>query len=172
MRSEWSTNLFLSLGSWSPHLSRWLVIIGERGYFDQFLLSTGLYVHLASRCPYPIIVYSLANNCRPTLVTLGGKVTTFQTQIFLFLNYIQNFLISKIPKICNVIPGNPVRKCNLIQQQITISLLLRGTPPSPPPPVITLSGFGCFSITWDKWNIPENMESKLNKKWTVNLMLT
>lgn len=34
----------------------------------------------------------------------------------------------------------------------------------PPPPVITLSGFGCFSITWDKWNIPENMESKLNKK--------
>lgn len=45
-------------------------------------------------------------------------------------------------------------------------------PPSPPPPVITLSGFGCFSITWDKWNIPENMESKLNKKWTVNLMLT
>lgn len=72
------------------------MIIGERGYFDQFLLSTGLYVHLASRCPYPIIVYSLANNCRPTLVTLGGKVTTFQTQIFLFLklypefSYLQN----------------------------------------------------------------------------------
>lgn len=43
---------------------------------------------------------------------------------------------------------------------------------SPPPPVITPSGFGCFSITWDKWDIPENMESKLNKKWTVNLMLT
>lgn len=45
-------------------------------------------------------------------------------------------------------------------------------PPLPPPPVITLSGFGYFSITWDKWNIPENMESKLNKKWTINLMLT